>query len=124
MEELGKEAQENPESETSVRSLSSERIGYYKKSVESIAETFVTLKKENIGPKYDELKEALDFFKETVQVETWKRGVGGSDRAESATCLNSLIGHYNYLGDSNKEKLYLRIRMNFDKKRVDELESK
>jgi serine/threonine protein kinase len=124
MEELGKESQDKTESEANVRSLSSERIDYYKRSIESVVDTFATLKKENIGPKYDELKTSLDFFKEDLQIETWKRGVGSTDWNETYSSLNSLINHYRNEPETTKEKLYLHLRMNLDKKRLGEIENK
>jgi serine/threonine protein kinase len=124
MNELGKEAQEAAESETSVRSLSSDRIDYYRKNIDSVVEAFATLKRENIGPKYDELKTSLDFFKEDLQIESWKRGVGSADWNEKYSSVNALVDHYRGAQDANKEKFYVHLRMNLDKKRLGELEGK
>ena len=122
--ELAEEVQEknDPAEENSIRSISKERIDYYKGSIEGISETFVTLKRENIGPKYDGLKKSLDILKDDLQVEVWKRGVGQGTRAESYQCLNALIEHYDKKEDKLKERFYLFIRMGYDKKRMEELQ--
>jgi len=123
VDELAKEVQEKTEAEveSSIRFISKERIDYYKGSLEGITTTFFTLKRENIGPKYDGLKKSLDVLKDDLQVEVWKRGVGNGTRAESYDCLNALINHYDAKENKSKEMFYLHLRVGYDKKRLDEL---
>ncbi len=107
--------------ETSIRSLSQERIDYFNTNIADISKKFGNLPRENIGPKYDELKTSLDFFREDVQVEIWKRGVGKDDIKEKYACLKSLIEHFREKDDKPNERFYLQVRMSYDRKRLEEL---
>ncbi len=120
-DELSKERKDDVDThDISIRSLSEERINYYNKTIKEISDEFETLKQDNIGPKYDELKIALGDFKEELQVEIWKRGVG-KEVKERNDSLNSLINYFNEKGMRDKELSYLRVRMIHDKKRAEDL---